>query len=118
MISRLRRFFSFVLAGWRLSASEIEPQPPQDNQAFDFERDSYLFNLMASPGLPAVLGAISEQEERKLLQHMRSQVQSVGVNPGWEPEAIRAEAAAQVFDDLPQVFQRYAKRYTPPEGER
>jgi hypothetical protein len=73
---------------------------------------------MASPSFPSVLRAISEQEGGRQLEYMRSQVQAIGAAPNWEPEAIRAEAAAQVFEDLLSVFQRYAVKYTPPENER
>lgn len=114
VIQRVQKFLALVAEAWKLSArTYVRPIPiavlPARELPYDFEGDSYLFDLMQSPTFKAALTGISEEESRKEIEYMRMQIRQEG-----HTEALRAEAIATVFEDLQLVFQRHASRYNPP----
>ena len=117
MIQRIRRFLGLISHAWALSGVDRAPigAPEaylrEEREPFDFENDPYLFDLMQSATFRQVIRSIARGEAGGQVSYMRATVRQEQ-----HTCSIRAEAAAQVFEDLPSVFDRYARRNNQAKG--
>lgn len=104
----IRKWLALARAVIAVSKSTGEPAPPPvlPSTSFDFARNSRLYDLMQDPGFVDILRAIGADEKPKLVEYLRDLVRSER-----HMEAARTEAALQVFEDLPKIFERYAMVY-------